>query len=188
MKRLSQIIFLVCVILTLLFIWVNSMLPGDLSGMESAWVQKLVQPVLDFIYSGRIQAGISLLAVRLPGQLGAALLRLAETLDEKLPYLYPSILVRKAAHFSEYALLGFFMGLLFVRRDGRSRFFLPALACLTAAAIDESIQLFVSGRAGQVRDVCIDMCGALSGLAIALTVLAVARSWYRARSPGFGKN
>lgn len=187
MKKLSRKILIFCLVLTLLFIWCNSMLPADLSSTESGWVQKLLKPALDFIYSGRIQAGLRILAEKLPERVRTAVLHMTALLDERLMSLYPSVLVRKAAHFSEYALLGFLMGLLWVRQDGRSRFLLPEGLCLAAASIDECIQLFVDGRAGQLRDVCIDLSGATMGLLIALTLLAALRPWYKDR-PETGKN
>lgn len=186
MKKLSQKILIFLLALTLVFIWVNSMLPGDLSSMESGWVQKLLGPLLDFIYSGRIQATLRLLADQLPERLRTWVLLLYTQLNDHILSLSPTVLVRKAAHFSEYTLLGLLMGLQFVRRDGRSRFFLPETLCLAVALIDESIQLFSTGRAAQLRDVCIDLSGATLGLTIALTLLSVLRFWHR-NTPGIGK-
>ena len=188
MKKLSQKILLFCVALTLLFIWVNSMLPADLSGEESEWVKKLLQPVLDFLHSGRIQVRVTALIQHLPPRLGALAERLLDWLERHVLSKDATVLVRKAAHFSEYLLLGFLTGLLFVRRDGRSRFFLPEAACLVAAVIDEGIQLFSAGRAAQVRDVCIDMSGATTGLVVALVLLSVLRLFHREEKPKFGKD
>ena len=186
MKKLSQKILIVSLVITLLFIWINSMLPGDLSGRESAWVQSLLGPVLDYIRSGRIQASLTLLANKLPERLCSALIALAEQLDRHLTYMYPAILVRKAAHFTEYMVLGFLMGLQCVRKDGRSRFWMPELLCLAAALIDEGIQYFSPGRVPQLRDVCLDMCGVTLGLTVTLLLLSVLRLWYR-ESPEIGK-
>ena len=187
MKKISQRILRVCVVVTLLFIWINSLMPGDVSTLESGWAEKLLWPILDRIYDGTLQSWIEALAGMLPGRLGLAVFRFAQQLGERLPYIWPSVLVRKAAHFTEYAVLGFFMGLQWVRRDGRSRFWLPEGLCLAAACVDEGIQLFVSGRAGQLRDVCIDLCGATLGVLVALTLLSAVRSWYVKRT-GIRKN
>ena len=176
-----------CIVLTLLFIWVNSLLPGDVSTLESGWAEKLLWPILDRIYDGTLQSWIEALAGVLPGRLSMAVFRFARDLGERLPYIWPSVLVRKAAHFTEYALLGFLLGLKCVRQDGRSRFLLPAGLCLAAALIDESIQLFVDGRAGQLRDVCIDLGGATMGLLVALVLLSAIRVWY-GRTLETGKN
>ena len=188
MKRLSQRILIGCVILTLLFIWANSMLPADLSSLESNWVQRLLEPALQFIRSGRIQVFVNGLADKLPERMRAAVYRFMELVSENILSQNPSFLVRKAAHFSEYMLLGFFMGLLWVRRDGRSRFFLPEGLCLAAAAIDESIQLFSAGRSAQLRDVGVDLSGATVGLLVALVLLAVLRLVIREELPPVGKH
>ena len=172
MKKRAQRLLTVFVVITLLFIWINSMFPADVSGQMSGWVQRLLQPVLDFLYSGRIEGALAKLASRLPAPLEKAVLGAKGAL-ERLLALGPVHLVRKAAHFSEYALLGFFMGLLCVSRDGRLRFLLPECLCLAAAFIDEGIQLFSEGRGASLRDVCIDLSGATLGVLIALLVLVI---------------
>ena len=40
------------------------------------------------------------------------------------------------------------------------------LFCATIAAVDETLQLFVSGRAGRVQDTLIDCAGALVGVLV----------------------
>lgn len=72
-------------------------------------------------------------------------------------------MLRKAAHFTEYAILG---ALLFgaLQSDGRPRLgaFQISLGLLTAMT-DETIQLFSAGRSGQITDVWIDFAGFLTG-------------------------
>lgn len=83
--------------------------------------------------------------------------------------------VRKAAHFSEYALFGVLaLNAVVQVARARGRFELrwalvfAALAfCVLFAAGDEFHQLFVDGRSGQLRDVIIDSCGAAVGVLIA---------------------
>lgn len=81
--------------------------------------------------------------------------------------------VRKGAHFSEFGLLGVTSSLAmqtyFVKP--KWRFCLPAVLCAVAAFSDEIHQLFVAGRACQVRDMAIDMAGGLCGV-LAVTVIA----------------
>ena len=74
------------------------------------------------------------------------------------PWLTDHI-IRKAAHFTEYAILG---GFLFGATSGskRSRAFPPLAGGLTALA-DETIQIFSDGRSGQVSDVWLDFAGFL---------------------------
>lgn len=70
--------------------------------------------------------------------------------------------LRKLGHMAEFAVLGIFLTGCFWRyRDFRFR--KPMLCCLTVAFLDETLQLFVSGRSGEVRDIWIDLGGALCG-------------------------
>ena len=81
-------------------------------------------------------------------------------------------ITRKTAHFSIYGVLGFLSFLTFVsyrRLRLISRLSLSAAVCLAYAISDEIHQLFVAGRSCELRDVCIDFCGAL----LAITVSAL---------------
>ena len=72
------------------------------------------------------------------------------------PFLTDHI-IRKAAHFAEFAVLG---GLLFGAAGKRSPA-IPPLIGLLAAMTDETIQLFSEGRSGQISDVWLDFSGFL---------------------------
>lgn len=76
-----------------------------------------------------------------------------------------NFLVRKAAHFSEYALLGIlvFGALRPAVRLKRGSLLLVALILVLVPAVDETIQLFIPGRSGQVSDVLLDCSGAAVG-------------------------
>ena len=68
--------------------------------------------------------------------------------------------IRKCAHFTEYAILGLFAGFAF-----KKEYFIKiVLLCVLVASCDETIQLFVEGRSGQVSDVLIDSIGSLTGI------------------------
>lgn len=114
-------------------IWGNSMVSGTGSGSLSLSIVQLVHGAL--------------------GALG-------------LPYEWvTNFLVRKCAHFSEYLLLGVLVCHAF---DVECRWRFPGLLIIAGAlaavpCIDETIQLFVPGRCGAVRDVCIDCAGAATG-------------------------
>ena len=71
------------------------------------------------------------------------------------------LVLRKLAHFGEYAVLG----LLLVRAFGREP--LAAAAGVAYAATDELHQQFVPGRHAAFRDVAIDSAGVLAGLLLA---------------------
>lgn len=82
-------------------------------------------------------------------------------------------IVRKLAHFCEFALLGFWFMLClrvytrhFVRHVSWPLFF-----GLLTAVIDETIQLYVPGRVSSVKDVLLDFSGVLAGLFVALLIL-----------------
>ena len=91
--------------------------------------------------------------------------------------------VRKAAHLSEYAMLGLLASNAVVqvarvwgskaslRSEARSLLLLAFALCVLYAASDEFHQLFVDGRSGQLRDVVIDSCGAAIGVLVARLAL-----------------
>ena len=77
-----------------------------------------------------------------------------------------SFIVRKTAHFTEYTLLGILLSCSF-RSFGTGKPLLwPAFTGFLYAVSDEMHQLFISGRSGQIRDVCIDTAGVILGVII----------------------
>ena len=95
---------------------------------------------------------------------GSIVSRLAEWLqaDEDLV----SFVVRKSAHFTEFLILG--VSLFLTVRDLRKRssFWIPWAIGAAYAVSDEVHQHFVPGRSCEVRDMIIDACGVLAGVAI----------------------
>lgn len=84
--------------------------------------------------------------------------------------------VRKTAHFTEYAMLGFLGIFMILSFKPRSFLYycISLPACALSAGVDECIQLFTDGRSGQLTDVLLDSCGAAFGiLAAALIILLV---------------
>ena len=81
--------------------------------------------------------------------------------------------VRKAAHFSEYALLGLLMRFCLESWLGSRKLNSPLSWGLTTlyAATDEMHQLLIDGRAGQWKDVLIDSGGAATGVLMAVLIL-----------------
>jgi VanZ family protein len=73
--------------------------------------------------------------------------------------------LRKAAHVSEYAVLAVLLYRAFVHTIFQSRRVLSArivlLSCAAYAASDEFHQSFVPSRTASLRDVMIDLCGAM---------------------------
>lgn len=80
-------------------------------------------------------------------------------------------ILRKCAHFSEFALLGFLTALA-VKNFEKKKFILAAFAISAAyAATDELHQLFVEGRACRFFDFGVDCSGALAGIAFAALMI-----------------
>lgn len=127
-------------ILWMCFIWGHSLVPGEASSTES----------LSFVNGLRV---------------AFELLGITDT-------LMMTFIVRKTAHFLEYAVLGVISGGLLHRGWGRGilRGRLSLLVAAMVPVIDETIQLFVPGREGQLRDVCIDLAGIAFGLLVSRAV------------------
>lgn len=90
-----------------------------------------------------------------------------------LPWMTDHIL-RKCAHFGEYALLGVFIAA--ALRTGTHFSWAAALLPGTLAALcDETIQLFVPGRSGQITDVWLDTAGYLTGALLTLLIFRLCR-------------
>ena len=80
-----------------------------------------------------------------------------------------NVIVRKTGHFCEFAILGLLALNALRPRLARPFWRLVPLSAIWVLVplVDETIQLFVPGRAGMVADVLLDMCG------FACAVLAV---------------
>ena len=87
-------------------------------------------------------------------------------------------MLRKLAHFSEFACLGFLLARLASLKGERGfHLFAPAmLGGLLAACIDESIQLITPERGPSLVDVWIDTSGVVVGIAM-LFVYILIDSW-----------
>lgn len=95
--------------------------------------------------------------------------------QEKRKEIYDSTqhVVRKAAHFTEYMILGILLRLCLESWFG-SRKLLPAAAWGAGtiySGTDELHQLMTDGRSGQWTDVLLDSSGVLTGVVIASLVL-----------------
>ncbi len=90
--------------------------------------------------------------------------RLAEWLQMDVNLV--SFVVRKSAHFTEFLVLG--VSLFLTVRDllKRTSFWIPWAIGAMYAVSDELHQHFVPGRSCEVRDMIIDICGVLAGVAI----------------------
>ena len=132
MKRTDKRLRLCAALLicNLVFIWGNSLLPGEISGAFSDWVKSILMR----LFGGGMQASS-----------GRGLLR-------------------KVAHFTEFAALGATLGWLCgMLNKGKIR---PFVFGVLAASVDETIQRFIPDRGPSVKDVLLDSCGVLTGIVL----------------------
>lgn len=94
-----------------------------------------------------------------------------EVLDQMgVDFDVTSKMIRKAAHFSEFFVLGALAALCLFVHGFRHWQLLSPLVFVPVAAIDECIQLFVPGRGPHILDVLLDCTGGVCG-AFAVFVL-----------------
>lgn len=89
------------------------------------------------------------------------------------PWLTHSVL-RRAAHFIEYFLLGFLMtGTFCYARE--FTIFKPMFFCLFTALCDETIKIFAVDRLAQISDIWVDGAGAMAGILLMWLISAIKR-------------
>ena len=138
----------------------------------SAW---LICGLLCFIW------GNSLLPGEISGRISDAVKNLLALL---LPGEVPGVttgggLLRKIAHFTEFAALGASLAWRFGMLEKRK---ITALVCgFGTACVDETIQMFVPDRGPGIRDVAIDTCGVAAGIGLLLLGYAIARKLKQAK-------
>ena len=81
--------------------------------------------------------------------------------------------LRKLAHFSEFAALGFCMTGAIHFTFGKRNFYLPLIPCVLYAVSDEIHQHFVPERACRVFDMFVDTCGIMTGIGIFLILILI---------------
>lgn len=127
------------------FAFIHSSMPADLSSEESEGVMVILQNILDFF-------GFS-----------------TELTDH---------IVRKAAHFAEYTATGMLLvscAYSFSRTKPYRYYSQILFAGLATAVIDETIQLNVAGRSGQITDVLLDFSGVITGAVFMLLFYMIYR-------------
>ena len=153
----ARVIFTFALIACIVFIFSNSMQIGDVSESASGRVLLLMKKVFT--------------RLGMPG--------VANHLTDHI--------VRKLAHFCEYALEGFLLTLCL--RVYTRHFFVhiswpircvrhsswPILGGLRTALTDETIQMFSDGRSSQRTDVWLDFSGVMAGILVGLFCLALCR-------------
>lgn len=124
-------VFIVIGILIHILIIAQSLLPGSLSSNQSGLIVDVLHPLV-------LNMGIQIDVVTF------------------------SFIVRKLAHFTEYFVLAVFWYLVYMKYFSKLKLIFAVLIHgLITAIIDETMQLFIDGRSGEVRDVLIDFIGVL---------------------------
>lgn len=136
--------------------------------------------LLAFIWGNSAMPGQT--SGQLSGWVGEFLCKLLPFLD--LQSENGAHLLRKMAHFSEFAALGMTLTWLFgmLLRRPVARYGLPLLCGVVAACIDETIQIFSPGRHCSIVDVGIDSSGVLTGI-LCLTALCLLWKKLRKKQP-----
>lgn len=86
-----------------------------------------------------------------------------------------AFLVRKAAHFLEFAALGFFLMLHLNTFLKKKAWLWSGAVSVLYAVSDEAHQHFVSERAPRFLDVCVDSFGAVCGIILILVIILIYR-------------
>ncbi|WP_077612053.1 VanZ family protein [Clostridium sp. Marseille-P2415] len=128
-------------VLYVLFVFSNSMKPATVSSADSGKVLSLAREFL-------AASGISI-----------------QWLTEHI--------IRKTGHFSEYTLFGVLLSgcILSHGIGGERRWFIHLTAGYMVPFVDETIQLFVNGRSGQISDVWLDCSGVAFGTLIVAVIM-----------------
>lgn len=138
----------------------------------SKWLTALI---LCFIW------GNSLLPGSVSGQLSDWVKDLlAMLLPGQVPGSAGGGLLRKIAHFSEFAALGLCLAWRFGMLE-RKRILALAYG-FGAACVDETIQAFVPDRGPSIRDVAIDTCGVAAGIGLLLLVHKFVINYHQRRN------
>ena len=74
--------------------------------------------------------------------------------------------VRKIAHFTIYFILGILVYIYIDEYNLKNIILISLLICFMYSISDEIHQIFVDGRSGEIKDVCIDTLGSMLGINI----------------------
>lgn len=145
----KRMIWTMAAVIYILFIYSNSLKPADLSSADSGHVLESLKNLF-------LSAGIE-----------------SRWLTEHI--------IRKAGHFAEYTLLGIilYQCVKLYEFGMERRLFIHGMAGFLIPFIDETIQLFVTGRSGQISDVWLDCSGVATGTVIAALLFFIYEKEWR---------
>lgn len=133
------------------------------------WIAALAWAAVMFFFSGQ-NANES-------GRLSLKVTEYVMRIFPSLPFELDQVhfFVRKAAHFSIFALEGFLLGLAMMNTVPERWLgsVLAIISCAVVAVLNEYHQSFSEGRSCEVRDMGIDSAGALMGVLVAALLLYI---------------
>lgn len=136
--------------------------------------KKTILTVLTFLWVGVIFS-FSLQTGEVSGDISSSILQkvigwaAVEVFEEigpitQIQWDFLHLILRKCAHFTEFAILGILSTFTLFQTKVARKAVLAIGFCLAIASVDETLQLFVDGRVGNVMDVLIDVAGAGVGV------------------------
>lgn len=146
------------------------------------WVPAIWMMVIIFGFSGENATASSGLSTKV----STKIVEIGETLsgaqlspDAKMNVIEKiHVMVRKTAHFTEYAILAMLLllpGYLSWQKRGNRLYVQTEVICVLYAVTDEIHQLFISGRSCRVTDMLIDSAGAATGIIGILILVKLAK-------------
>jgi len=139
--------FVLIPLLTILFIWGNSLMPASISHILSGYARESINLLFHSVGDTTILSNDS----------G----------------------VRKLAHVIEYGVLG--LSLTWLVRDRLEiKLAAVALSGFLISLIDETIQLFSTGRSSEIKDIWIDFSGFMTGMLVVLCMAGIRKKQERA--------
>ena len=126
----------------------------------------LLCAALAFIWGNSLNTGADSAAAS--GRVMSLIKAFLHLSDDTVEAMHP--IIRKIAHFTEFACLGMLLTWLHGMMGEKKGhlFIMPLLWSLAAACVDETIQAFVPDRVSDTMDIWIDTCGAFAGITILL--------------------
>lgn len=136
--------------------------------------KKTILTVLTFLWVGVIFS-FSLQTGEVSGDMSSSILQkmiswaAVEVFEEigpitQIQWDFLHLILRKCAHFTEFAILGMLSTFTLFQTKVARKALIAIGFCLAIASMDETLQLFVDGRVGNVMDVLIDVAGAGVGV------------------------
>jgi len=129
-------------------------------------MKRIIHAVFFWIFSLGVMYVIFKFSCQTGEQSAEVSQNLLDVIIEYLGKILTENVLRKLAHFSEFAALGFFMSGAVYFTFNKNKYYISIIPCALYAVSDEIHQYFVPERACQLFDMFIDTCGSSLGFII----------------------